>query len=275
MKKLLKITGKIILLLICFFIIFELLLIAFVRPSNVRDWSNDLEILPYAEFDGDMVTVKNIRNFSYENVQNYTPNYYDKTFNLDEIKSVDFIVEPFSGLAAHTFVAFGFEDGSYVDISIEVRREKGEFFNALKGLFRQFELVYVVADERDVLKLRTNYRKDDVYLYPIKTTEEKMRQMFVEMLTRANGLRNNPEFYNTLTNNCTTNIVEHVNSITPKRIPLSYAVIFPKFSDELALDIGLIDEEGSIEEVRTRHNITELAQQYGDDPNFSGKIREK
>lgn len=244
-----------------------------VKPSNGRDWSPDLAVLPYAEFEGDLVTVRNIRNFKYASVLEYTPGYYDKTFDLNAITSVDFIVEPFSGVAAHTFLAFGFEDGSYVDISIEVRREKGEFYNIFKGALRQYELTYVVADERDVLALRTNYRKGRVYLYPVETSKEKMRQMFVSMLERANELREKPEFYHTIANNCTTNIARHVNEITPHKIPLDIRLAFVKYSDELAREVGLIEGEGSMEEFRERHLVTPLAQQYGDSPDFSRKIR--
>lgn len=245
-----------------------------VRPSNDRDWSTDLATLPYADFNGTKVTIHNVRNFSYRSPLDYTPAYYDKTYDLEKISSVDFIVEPFSGVAAHTFVAFGFEDGSYVDISVEVRREKGEFFNIFKGIARRFELTYVIADENDVLKLRTNHRKDHVYVYPIRTSKEKMQKMFTSMLTRTNELKDRPEFYNTLFNNCTTNIVTHVNEVTPKRVPWSIKYILPKYSDELAYEIGLIQGKGTIDELRKAHDVSEVAQSLGDDPEFSRKIRE-
>lgn len=261
-------------MVVCLLVFIQCTLLVFVKPSNDREWSEDLAVLAYAEFDGDSVTVKNIRNFKYESVLDYTADYYDRTFDMNGINSVEYVVEPFSGVAAHTFVAFGFEDGSYVDISVEVRREKGEFYNIFKGIARRFELVYVIADERDVLKLRTNHRKDNVYLYPVKTSKEKMRAMFVDMLLRANELRHKPEFYHTLANNCTTNIVEHVNKISPNKVPFSYKYFLPKYSDELAFDVGLITGEDTIEQMRERYNVTAIAQKYGEDPDFSRKIRE-
>ncbi len=275
MKKFFKWFAVIIGFPILMFLMSWGMLLVTTHPSNDRDWSTDLAVLPYADFNGNKVTVHNIRNFKYKDVLDYTPGYYDKTFDLDKIKSVDFIVEPFSTLAAHTFLAFGFEDGSYVDISVEVRREKGEWFDAIKGLFRKFEITYVVSDENDVLKLRTNIRKDDVYLYPIATSKEKKRALFVDMLNRINTLKTTPEFYNTLINNCTTNIAKHVNNITPKRVPWSYKYVFPNYSDELALEIGLIQESGTIEQIRANHLITPLAQKYGDSPDFSKLIRQK
>ena len=273
-KKILKYIGIGLAVFTIGFVIFYIGLIIVVRPSNNRDWSTDLAVLPYAEFNDNLVAVHNIRNFKYKEVWDYTPAYYDKTFDINKIKEIDFIVEPFSTLAAHTFVAFGFEDGQYVDISVEVRREKNEWFDAVKGLFRQFELTYVIADENDVLKLRTNVRKGDVYLYPIKTTKARMGAMFVDMLKRVNNLKSRPQFYNTFFSNCTTNIVMHVNHVMPGRIPFSFKFVFPTYSDELALQRGLIDDSGTIKEVRKRHLVTPIAQNYGNDPDFSLKIRQ-
>lgn len=121
---------------------------------------------------------------------------------------------------AHTFLSFEFEGDQFVSISVEIRKEKGEVYHPIKGLFNKYELMYVVADERDTIKLRSNYRKDLVYLYPINTTKEESVLLFLDMVNRVNNVNESPEFYNTVTNTCTTNIVEHVNKITPKRVPL-------------------------------------------------------
>jgi hypothetical protein len=174
---------------------------------------------------------------------------------------------------AHTMVSFGFRDGRYLAISVEIRKEAGEQFSPLRGLFKQYELMYVVADERDVIKLRSNHRRDDVYLYPVRTTAERRRRMLVEMLERANGLAESPEFYNTLFSTCTTNIVRHVNTIAPRRVPLSYKVLLPAYSDELAFDLGLIDTDLPLAEARRRFHINERALRFGDAPDFSRRIR--
>lgn len=244
-------------------------------PSNDREWSLDQQVLPYAEIAGDEITVYNIRNFNYQSTSEYTPAYYDKTFNLNELTSVDYIMEPFGSIgAAHTFVSFGFNTGDYLAISVEIRKEIGESFSPIKGLLRNYELMYVVADERDVVKLRTNYRKDDVYLYPVSTTPEKMRRLFVDMLTRVNELNEQPEFYNTLTNTCTTNIADHVNEITPSRIPWDLRLLFPENSDELAYELGLLDNSIPLEELRKQHLINEKAEKYADSADFSKLIRQ-
>jgi len=246
------------------------------HPSNDRDWSVDQAVLPYAEVNGPLVSVRNIRNFRYASTTQYTPAYYDKTFDLRKLDSVWFFVEPFGRAgAAHTFVSFGFGPRDFLAISIEIRKEKGESFSPLQGLMRQYEIMYVVGDERDLVKLRTNYRNDQVFLYPVRTTPERKRAMFLSMLQRANTLRVKPEFYNTLTNTCTTNLVDHVNVIVPNRVPFRPAVLLPASSDRLAYDLGLIDSGRSFDETRTAAQINDLARRYAEDPDFSMRIRSR
>ena len=220
-----------------------------IRPSSDRDWNTDQAVAPVVEISDHLVSIKNIRNFTYASTTSYIPNYYDKTFDINKIKKVWYVVEPFAGLigAAHTFVSFEFEDDQFVSISVEIRKEKGESFSALKGLFRQYELMYVIADERDVIKLRSNHRKDLVYVYPIKADKEKVKELFLDMVRRADKLSEEPEFYNTLTSTCTTNIVKHVNKITPGRISFSHEILFPAASDRLAYEAGLIDTDLSLQ----------------------------
>ena len=273
--KYVKILGKLILWIIALIILAYVILVIVVRPSNDRDWALDQAVLPSAEINGNQVAIKNIRNFSYTTTTDYTPGYYDATFDLSKIKNVYYIVEPFSGYvgAAHTFLTFEFEGDKFVSISVEIRKEKGESFSAVKGVLRQYELMYVVADERDVVKLRSNYRKDKVFVYPIKTTPEKMREVFVSMVTRANTLKEKPEFYNTLVSNCTTNLARHVNEITPGRVSWNITYLLPENSDKYVYDRGMIDTTLPFEEARTAHYINDLAKKYADSPDFSLKIR--
>jgi hypothetical protein len=270
---------------LCFLVLFAIGYFVFsliVRPSLNRDWNEDHALLARATVAGDRATITNIRNINYRSTSDYDVRYYDKTFDLDKLESVWFVVEPFSGHgfgAAHTLMSFGFEGGDYVAISAEIRKEKGESFSAVKGLFRQYEIVYVIADEKDVIKLRSNYRRDKVFLYPVKTSRANMRKMFVSMLDRANQLATKPEFYNTLVNTCTTSIVRHVNEIAPKKVPWSFKVLMPAHADELAYGIGLLDTAGpngrtlTLEEMQQRYSINEWAEKFRDDPKFSEKIR--
>jgi hypothetical protein len=250
---------------------------ASVRPRTDRVWSPDMAVMPATRFDGDLVHVSGIRNATYRSVDDYTLEWYDRTYDLDELESVWYLVEPFGDMKgpAHTLVSFGFADGSYLAISVELRREPGETFSPIRGLLRQYELMYVVADERDVIRLRTSHRHDQVYLYPVRADAEARQRLFVSMLERANRLREQPEFYNTLTNTCTTNIVRHVNAIAPKKVPFSYKVLLPGYSDRLAYDLGLIDTELSFEEAKARYHINDRALRHADDPEFSALIRQE
>jgi hypothetical protein len=246
------------------------------KPSNERDWSPDQKVLARATIDGDRARIQNVRNFSYRTHHDFEERYETRSYDLGKLDSVWFVVERFGDAPAiaHTFLSFGFGD-EYVAISVEIRKERGEVYSPLKGLLRQYELMYVVADERDVLALRTNVRRDPVYMYPVRTTPEQMRRVFVEMLERANQLAAQPEFYNSLTNNCTTNIVGHVNTIAPRSIPFSYKVVLPAYSDRLAYDLGLIPTELPFETVRAAHRIDTLAQSEPVGPDFSRMVRRR
>ncbi|HEX2094024.1 MAG TPA: DUF4105 domain-containing protein [Longimicrobiaceae bacterium] len=247
-----------------------------VKPSNERDWTPDNARLAWAEFRGDSVVVHNVRNAHYTTQHEYTVVWEDRVYDLRRLRSVWFGVEPFERDwrgPAHTFVSFGFDDGRYLAASVEIRKERGESFSPLKGVLRRFELIYVLGDERDVVKLRTNYRDDDVYLYPVRATPEQRREMFVEVLQRANRLREKPEFYNTIFNNCTTNLARHVNRISPGRVPFSYRLVLPGYADELALRLGILDTDLPIEQARKRFHINAQAVKYADDPEFSLRIR--
>ena len=246
----------------------------FSHPRNDRDWTVDQQLLPTVTFNNNSVRIKNVRNFEYTDEFTYTPQYYDKTYNLDEITSVDFIVVPLAKYAvAHTFLTFGFSSGDYVSISVEVRKEKGEEYSAVKGLFDQYELMYVIADERDVLRLRGIYRNNEVYLYPAQVSQEKMRELFVSMLQKAKALETTPEFYNTLTSSCTTNIVSHINAISDTDVPFDIRTILPKNSDALAYELGFINTNIPFEELRAQSEVSDKIRLYGDNINFSQMIR--
>jgi hypothetical protein len=247
------------------------------EATNERAWSLDHAVLPRTAIEGSRVRIGGVRNFTYESGGAALPGYQERTFDLDRIESVWFVLVPFSSrwrAAAHSFVSFGFADSQFVGISVEARREAGETYGVVAGLFRRYELMYVVADERDLLLRRVLLDRDDVYLYPVRTTPEKARQLFVEMTHRANQLADRPEFYNTLTNSCTSNLVEHVNAIAPGRIPSGWRVLLPGYADEVAIELGLIDARGSVDQVRPKYRVNDRAIRYAADPAFSLRIRE-
>jgi hypothetical protein len=247
------------------------------RPSGERNWIPQQAVLPSAEFAGDSVHVRGIRNFSYRSGVDFTPAYYDRSFDLTRLESAWFVLTPFYGWwrgPGHTLVSFGFSDSQFVSISVEARRERGEEYAPLKGMFRQYELMYVVGDERDLIGLRGVYGDFPVYVYPIRGERTRMRQVFVDMLQRANDLRERPEFYNTLTNNCTSNVVAHVNDVALRRVPGGLKTILPGYTDEVAHRLGLIETDLGLAQARERFRVNERARLYYNDPMFSWRIRD-
>jgi hypothetical protein len=250
-----------------------------VAPSNFRDWMPEQALLPTAEYRGGQVTIHNVRNCQYFAEDTFLVDYLDKTFDLAAVRGVDFLVVPFESAPslAHTLLSFEIarpDGGSdHLAVSVEVRKEKHETYNPVKGSARQFELMYVVADERDVIRQRTNYRKENVYLYRSTATPETARMLLADVLARVNQLAKEPEFYDTLTNNCTTNIVRHINRIRPNRIAYDVRMLLPGYSDRLAYEQGLIVRRGTFEQTRQRAYVNPLAQRYADREDFSELIR--
>jgi hypothetical protein len=249
-----------------------------LEPSNERNWQTDVAVLPYATVEGDSVTVHNIRNFSYRSETDYTPAYYDKRFELAKLEGVDVVAVYWMGPAiAHVFLSFAFEGGDHLAISIETRKEKNEAYSTLKGFFRQYELYYVVADERDVIRLRTNYRHnppEDVYVYRAAAPIENGRRLFMQYIKRINSLKSEPKFYNTLTSNCTTTIWmnTHVNQ---SHIPFSWKILASGYLPEYMYEQGRLDAQGRSFSVLQRNaHVNARAQAADADINFSRRIRE-
>ncbi len=244
-------------------------------PSHNRDWSPDLAVLPYVGINGNHVFIKNIRNCTYHSDEDYVVKHYDKQFDLNELERVDFVVVPFKDAPslAHTMLSFGFTDGQFLIVSVEARLEKGEKYSPLLGELRQYELMYVLADERDAILRRTQHRDVDVYVYRTIATPAQARELFIDVLRRVNQIAETPEFYDTLSNNCTSNIVHHLNRLRPGRVPYDVRVLLPGFSDELAYELGLLSTNLPFAEARRQARVTEAANRYADATDFSSKIR--
>ena len=245
-------------------------------PSNSRDWRPEVAVLPYAEIDGDRVTVHNIRNFDYRTETDFTPAYYDRTFDLRRLDRVDLAAVYWMGPAiAHLFVTFGFGD-DHLAISIEARKDRTKPYGTIPGFFRQYELVYVVADERDVIRVRTNYRKsppEEVYLFRVVGTPERARRLFLDYIRDINRLWEHPRFYNTLTTNCTTMILAHA-AVNTGSIPYSWKIMLSGYAPEYAYDRGRLVNKGlPFEELKQRVHINAAAQAADKAPDFSQRIR--
>lgn len=245
------------------------------RPSNERDWEPNEAVLATAELIGDSVIIRNVRNTTYRSSEDYTPAYYDAQFDVKDLRRVWFSVVPFTASSpmAHTFLSFEFAGPRFVAISVEARKQRGESYGPVKGMFRRYELMYVIADERDVIGVRATHRGDELYLYPVRTSPERARALFLGMLQQANELAQRPRFYHTLLANCTSTIRRHVNTLVPGRVPFTYRWILPGYTDELAYDLGLLDTDRPRDALRSRYAVGAAARAAAGSADFSVAIR--
>jgi hypothetical protein len=246
-----------------------------IVPSNDRNWKPEVAKLPLVNIDGEQITIRNIRNFAYRTESDFTPAYYDKTFELSELESVDMIAVYWGSPAiAHMMVSFNFGADDHLDISIERRDEIGESYSTIKGLFKQYELFYVVADERDVIRLRTNVRvpREDVYVYRLKGPIEDGRRLFLEYMKEINSLASQPEFYNTLTTNCTGNIWLH-SKVNPGSVPYSWKILLSGYVPEYLYEQGRLDTSLPFPELQQRSLVNTAAQAADRAADFSRRIR--
>ena len=246
-----------------------------IEASNDRAWQRDVAMLPSAEIEGDVITLRNVRSFTYRSESDYTPDWYDKTVDLRRLDTLDLIAVYWMGDAiAHTILSFGFA-GEQIAISIETRKEQSEAYSALAGFFRRYDLYYLVADESDLIGLRTSYRNppEDVYLYRVKAPQENIRRLFLQYLAKINELNVRPEFYNTATTNCTTNIVTHIQAIR-SQVPLSWKMLLSGYFPELVYERGSLDQSLPFDALRRQSHINERARAAAGADDFSRRIRE-
>lgn len=247
-----------------------------ISPSNDRQWQEDVAKLAYANIEGDKVTVHNIRDFDYRSEFDYRPAYYTKTFDLNKLEGVDLFAVYWMGPAiAHTILSFNFGGNDHLAVSIEARKEISEGYSTIKGFFRQYELIYIVADERDVIRLRTNYRKDppeEVYLYRLHGPLQNARRLFMEYMKKINELNVKPAFYNTLLDNCTTVIWLNAR-INPTHLPFSWKILLSGYLPEYLYETGRLDSRTPFSELQQQAHINSRAHAADQAADFSARIR--
>lgn len=245
-----------------------------IEPRNDRDWQPDVAQLARAELRGEQLRFRNLRNFDYRSESDYTARWEERSFDLPKLRGLDLsIVYWGSPYIAHTILSWDFEGGPPLAISIETRKQKGESYSALRGFFRQFELYYVVSDERDVVRLRTNFRGEQVYLYRLRTPPARARALLLDYVAAINGLADKPVFYNALTDNCTTAIRLHANHAI-EVIPLNWKWIANGFLDEWLYEHGVISRALPFAALKQASLINARALAAGDGADFSVRIRE-
>ena len=246
-----------------------------LRPSNDLEWQPDVTRLASFDVQGDRMTVHNVRNFDWRSETDFTPRWEDRVYDLAKLRGVDLFLSYWGSPAiAHTIMSWEFEGSPPLAISIETRKTKGQEYSAVEGFFRQYNIVYVAADERDVVRVRTNYRGEDVYLYRLRATPEQARAVLMDYVSRMNALVETPEFYNALVDNCTTSIRHHVKDALANPPRADWRLLANGYGDQMLYERGSIDTRLPFEVLRAKSQINARAKALDTDPAFSQGIRE-
>lgn len=261
--------------------------VAFVTPNADIDWAPEQARQPHVEFiedsiDGDSVSgkrvhVDHVRNFTWRTATEFEPAFYNRTYDVNQLDSMYYCVAamPLWEGVAHVFVSFGFTDGKFVAVSVEGRRPEGVPYRLIPSMFRRFQLMYVVGDERDVLGLRGAIWKKPVYFYPVRSTPERKRAIFLDVMERAHSLEEHPEFYHLITNNCMNNITWHLRRIGGRAVPGDLRVLLTGFSDRVAYYMGFIDTDLPFAKAREAFRVDQWMQTQPLDAEFSKRLREQ
>lgn len=245
-----------------------------IPPSNDRNWSPEVARLTRFTATDSQLTIQNVRNFDYRSEKDYTEHWETRSYDLDKLRGVDLFISNWGPkLIVHTIASWEFADGRTLAISIETRKEKGESYSAVRGLFRQYELYYVVADERDVIRLRTNFRGERVFLYRLRVDPKGAKAMLLDYLKEVNRLAEKPRWYNALTHNCTTTIRHHALHVGEGN-PWDWRILVNGYIDELGYERGMFDTSMPPSELKACSEITEKAKTAGAAPEFTARIRE-
>jgi hypothetical protein len=252
---------------------------ALETPSHHRDWIEAQARLPAVHRDGDRVRIEGVRNFRWWATTDPDPVWETREYDLAGLQRMWFGVSPFGGRwrgPAHAFLSFEFADSAFLSVSVEARREKGEEYGIVAGLLNRFEVIYLFGDERDVVGLRTHVWQDPVHLYPVSAPPERVREVFIAMLDRAEEIRTRPEFYNTFLHNCTSALLQAANRAREEPIPFGIDVILPGYADRRLLELGLLETELELDAARAEFLLNPRAREIDiGDPHFSARIRER
>jgi len=256
------------------FLVSWLFLVLVFRPSHERDWEVGQEVLPKIEIKGEEIIIDNFRNFDWKESDKVEKNYETRKLKLNQLEDIDIFIshfDDFEGMA-HIFISFGFSNGEQVVISAETRREQGENFSPILGLLRQFEFLYVVGSEKDIIGLRTDLRDERVYLYPSIVTPETAQKIFLEITEDVNKVYEKPRMYNTFTRNCTNELTRKVENVSDADFPVTWKTVLPGYFDEILFEMNLLKTDVSFKETKKRSLIdNQSVSRY--DENFKESLR--
>lgn len=245
-----------------------------IAPSNDRVWADDVSRPLTGTVSGNQVTLHQVRNFRWRTNSDYDARWETRHYDLDQLATTDAVLSYWgSKVIAHAMISFGFDDGRHVVFSVEIRRRLGDEYSPIAGFFKQFETILVAADERDIIRVRTNVRDEDAYLYPLRMDRAAMRDLFLSYVTAANELAERPAFYHTVTSNCTTIVYRMARHLDPQ-LPWDVRLLFTGYLPQYLQKIRALDPQRPLEELRRRGRITERARHSSPQDDFSRVIRE-
>jgi hypothetical protein len=254
--------------------------LAMLQPSNERDWEFGMATLPHITITDDIVRVQHMRDFRWLADGSASPEYVDRTFDVQRLERVWFVEEPFTiapfyGFegVAHTYFVFDFQDQPPVAVSVESRRERGETYDSLRGLVNEYELMFIWGTERDLTGRRAVVERNQLYMYPVVGTLDSGRKLFLHLAEVSSQIETQPRFYNTLTSNCTNELAKVANAAQPGSVPPNVALIFPGYSDNVLYDLGFIPNDAPLDVVRQRYAISDAVAATVDQPDFSRLLR--
>ena len=243
------------------------------KPSHNRPWADDVSKMLHAKVNGDKVVLGNVRNFEWRTETDYTPRWETREYDLSQLQTADLVLSYWMGpQIAHTLVSFGFADGQYLTFSLEIRKEKGEEFSAWKGFFRQYEAILVAADESDIIRTRSNARGEDVYIYRLVIPASQLKALFMGFVERASALEKEPQFYNTLTSNCTTVVYDIAKRIVPN-LPLDYRLLASGYFAEYVYEQGGLVPGFAYADLKEKGYVVPRAKAVQPGDSFSEAIR--
>lgn len=252
-----------------------------LKPSNQRNWVEGMDVLAQVNINNNQVTIKNIKDYRFARGQIPSPNYQDRIVNVKDIERVwfvfePFIVKPFTNFkgVAHTYFVFDFKNAEPIAVSVEARREKGEKYDAFKGLLNQFELIYIWGTEGDLTVRRVVMENNPLYMFPLKISQNGVEKLFLQLAETTHQLESQPRFYNTITSNCTNELAKAANSIKKDAIPrFNRALVFTGYSVEELYKLGFLPTDTSLEELKQKYYISDIVKEIYMEPDFSSQLR--
>ncbi len=247
-----------------------------IPASNEGDWMVSYSRMPYAAIHKNEMVIHNIRDFQYRTPEDFTVKYITEAYNINDLRTVDLAYSYWDGnkAVAHTMLSFGFSDGRHLVISSETRMKKGQKQNAIKGLYKQYQTMFILGTEDDLFKLRSNYRKEKLYVYPTSLTPEDVRILFLDLISQVNRYHEKPEFYNTIVFNCTTSLIPSIRKVRPAR-KFDIRLCLNGYSDRLAFEGGGIKHRPGIsfEDYKKAHQVDQYLKDFKPGDNYSQAIR--